>query len=58
MVQKKKEWDDIKNRMQTEMETFSKEAGQDGEVLAEQLRAENRHRYDYRDFLRKFSVLK
>ena len=58
MVQKKKDWDDIRERMQTEMETFSKEAGKDGESLLEQLRAQNRHRYDYRDFLRKFSVLK
>lgn len=58
MVQKKKDWDDIRERMQTEMETFSKEAGKDGESLLEQLQAQNRHRYDYRDFLRKFSVLK
>ena len=44
MVQKKKDWDDIRERMQTEMETFSKEAGKDGESLLEQLRAQNRHR--------------
>ncbi len=58
MVQKKKDWDDIRERMQTEMETFSKEAGKDGESLLEQLRAQNRNRYDYRKFLRKFAVLK
>ena len=58
MSQRKKNWDDIRNRMQTEMETFSKEAGQGGETLADQLRAQNRNRYDYREFLRKFSVLK
>ena len=58
MIQRKKNWEDIKSRMQTEMEAFSKEAGKDGDPLAEQLRAENRHRYDYKEFLRKFSVLK
>ena len=41
MSQRKKNWDDIRNRMQTEMETFSKEAGQGGETLADQLRAQN-----------------
>lgn len=56
--QNKKNWEDIRNRMQTEMETFSKEAAKDSKSLMEQLAAENRHRYDYREFLRKFSVLK
>lgn len=51
-------WDDIRDRMQTEMETFSKEASDDMRSLEEQICAENRKRYDYREFLRKFSVLK
>lgn len=51
-------WQDMRERMETEMETFSKEASQDSRSLLEQVRAENRQRYDYRDFLRKFSVLK
>ena len=58
LSQRKKKWDDIRDRMQTELETFSKEAGQGGEALVDQLRAQNRNRYDYREFLRKFSVLK
>lgn len=58
MTQRKKNWDDIRERMQTEIETFSKEAGQGGEILTDQLRAQNRNRYDYKEFLRKFSVLK
>ena len=58
MSRQKKNWEDIRNRMQTEMETFSKEAGEGGETLVEQLRAQNRNRYDYKEFLRKFSVLK
>lgn len=55
---RQKKWDDIRDRMQTEMETFSKEASEDTRSLEEQIRAENRRRYDYREFLRKFSVLK
>ncbi|MCC8136479.1 MAG: VWA-like domain-containing protein [Clostridiales bacterium] len=54
----KKKWDDIRDRMQTEMETFGKDASDDAKVLEEQVCAVNRKRYDYRDFLRKFSVLK
>ena len=44
--------------MQTEIELFSKEAAGDSPGLVEHLQAENRKRYDYREFLRKFSVLK
>lgn len=51
-------WDDIRDRMQTEMETFSKEASEDIRSLTEQVQIGNRERYDYREFLRKFSVLK
>lgn len=51
-------WEDIRDRMQTELETFSKEAAEDVQSLTEQVAAENRQRYDYREFLRRFSVLK
>ena len=40
------------------METFSKEAGESSRSLLEQVQVKNRKRYDYREFLRKFSVLK
>ena len=56
--QMQQRWDDIRDRMQTEMETFSKEASEDSKSLAEQVQAENRQRYDYKDFLRKFSVMR
>lgn len=55
---RQQKWDDIRDRMQTEMEVFSKEASEDTRSLEEQVRAENRKRCDYREFLRKFSVLK
>lgn len=51
-------WKDIRNKMETELELFSKEASRDSKGLLEQLRVENRKRYDYRTFLKKFSVLK
>ena len=39
-----------------DLETFSQEAGErDGDFL-EQIKTENRSRYDYREFLRKFAV--
>lgn len=50
-------WDDIGRKMQTDMETFSRDpSGQAGAILQE-VKVENRERYDYRRFLRKFSVL-
>ena len=55
---RQKKWEDIRDRMETEMETFSKEASDETRSLEEQVRAENRRRYDYREFLKKFSVLK
>ena len=56
--QREKNWNDIRDRMQVEMETFSKEAADDVKSLEEQVRIESRKRYDYKEFLRKFSVLK
>lgn len=55
---KKKDWDDRREKMQTEMEAFASEASEDEKELHRQIAAENRERYDYREFLRKFSVLK
>ncbi|MCD8396761.1 MAG: VWA-like domain-containing protein [Lachnospiraceae bacterium] len=54
----KKRWEDIRDRMQTEMETFGKDSSDDVKALEEQVSAANRRHYDYREFLRKFSVLK
>lgn len=56
--ERKKKWDDTRNQMQTEMETFSKEASEDSKSLLDQVKIENRERYDYKEFLRKFSVFK
>lgn len=53
-----KKWGDIGEGIETDLETFSRDAGeQDGDFL-DQLKIENRERYDYRDFLRKFAVFR
>lgn len=47
---------EINDGIETDLETFSQEAGErDGDFL-EQIKTENRSRYDYREFLRKFAV--
>ncbi len=51
-------WKDIRERMQTELETFSKEAASLAPALSTQIRTANRRRYDYRRFLRRFCVLR
>lgn len=52
------QWQDISEQMETDMETFSKESSQESGHLIDQIKVENRVRFDYRQFLRKFSVLK
>ena len=53
-----RKWQDIDEKMQTDLETFSKEASEKSGDLLDQLRVETRERHDYREFLRKFSVLR
>jgi len=44
--------------METEMESFGEEEDDSSRQLLEQVKIENRERYDYKRFLRKFAVLK
>ncbi|WP_101876955.1 VWA-like domain-containing protein [Lachnoclostridium edouardi] len=55
---RKNKWDKNRQKMQTEMETFANQASDDSGDLLEQVKVENRERYDYKKFLRKFAVLK
>jgi Predicted metallopeptidase (DUF2201). len=57
-MEQQNRWQDIREKMETELDMFSKEAAEGSKGLQEQLRVENRQRYDYRVFLRKFCVLK
>lgn len=51
-------WKEINEKMETDMETFSKEASEQSGHFLEELKVENRERHDYREFLRKFSVFR
>lgn len=56
--QMEQKWKDIDEKMETDLETFSKEAAEkNGDFLGE-LHVENRERRDYREFLRKFAVFR
>lgn len=54
----RQKWEDIGRKMQTSMETFSRDAAERSEAVLQQVRVANRERYDYRRFLRKFAVLR
>ena len=53
-----KTWQKIGERMQTELELRDKEAGEGADALRQQVKAANRSRRSYRDFLRRFCVLR
>lgn len=59
-VPRQSRWNDNREKMQTRMEAMSQEESQsdDDRNLLEQIQAENRERYDYKRFLRKFAVLR
>lgn len=60
MIPRQSAWRDKREKMQTEMEAMSEKVSQteDENSLLEQVQVENRERYDYRQFLKKFAVLK
>lgn len=51
-------WQEIGEKTETNLETFSKDMGQEAGSLLQYLQVENRERYDYRRFLQKFVTLK
>ncbi|WP_461810923.1 vWA domain-containing protein [Faecalimonas sp.] len=56
--ERNKPWKEDSEKMQTEIETFGKEQSDEIKEVLEQIQVENREKYDYRKFLKKFSVLK
>ena len=56
--QQRDRWQDISEKTHTKMETFSKEEASGAGDLEQALSAEDRERWDYREFLRKFAVLR
>ncbi len=57
-VVRQNQWNKNRDRLQTEMETMGSQQEEESKSLLEQVQVENRERYDYRRFLRKFSVLR
>lgn len=55
--QSEQQWKDISRRIQVDLETLSKEPGQEEGGLLIDLRELHRERYDYTAFLRKFAVV-
>lgn len=51
-------WKNISEKAETDMQTFSQESSSEAGSLAKQVQVENRERYDYREFLKKFAVMK
>ena len=51
-----KTWQKIGERMQTELDLRDKEAGEGADALKEQVKAANRSRRSYGDFLRRFCI--
>ena len=51
------DWKSIPQRMQMDMETFSKGQGKDPGAMLQNLREVNRERYDYTEFLHRFAVM-
>ena len=52
------QWQSISEQMETDMDTFSRKGSSASGDLVDQVKVENRERFDYRQFLRKFAVLK
>lgn len=50
------DWSGIAERMQVDMEAFSKRQGVEPGLLTQNLKEVNRERYDYTEFLKKFAV--
>ncbi|MCU6746840.1 MULTISPECIES: vWA domain-containing protein [Lachnospiraceae] len=53
-----KKWQKIDEKMETDLEIFSKEASKKSGDFLEQLKVQNKERCDYKEFLRKFSVFR
>lgn len=58
LPQTAKTWEKLGRQLQTELEARDKEAGSGPAALAETVRAASRSRTSYRDFLRRFCVLR
>ena len=51
------EWAEVAEKVQMDLETFSKERGDEAGTMVQQLRELNREKYDYGAFLKKFAIM-
>lgn len=59
IIRRQNLWKDNREKMQTALETMgAKDPSENSREILEQVKAENRSRYDYRQFLKKFAVLR
>ena len=56
--EREKQWQEISEKMRTNMETCSKEAAEMAGALYDYIKIATRERYDYRKFLKKFTTLR
>ncbi len=56
--QLEQKWTEIGEKTETNLETFSRDMGEEAGTFLQYLKIENRERYDYRQFLQKFVTLK
>lgn len=56
--ERQNKWQNNREKMETEMESFGEKDAEDSRNLLEAVKVENRERYDYKQFLRKFAVLR
>ena len=52
-----RDWEEISKQIEMNLETFSKEWGDEAGAFIASLKVANRKRYDYSDFLRRFTML-
>ena len=57
-IVRQNQWSNNRDKLQTEMETMGNQQDEESKSLLEQVQVENRERYDYRRFLKKFAVLR
>lgn len=57
LKQLKQEWKKVAEKMQMDLESFSKKQGNESGSLMQNLNAVNREKYDYTSFLKRFAVM-
>lgn len=54
--QERELWKEVRKKIQTDLETYSRSVGEEKTRLYQSIRYENRERYSYEEFLRKFAA--